>query len=174
MSEQIEIRNENEYTAKAAMQLVLEQMKAKTEQVITVVTLGEGRWDSESVLFIKMFLRYLHKNQGRVLLLAENQERTLELEERIEQTNAQIQVVEKINLEDHGVSADMILNRINGAEAECIIASLPEDVQKQFLEQYRTSLDAKVWFGMGIHLERQKRISAIREFWSKMIRQLKK
>ena len=165
MNEKIEIRSEEEgYTAKEAMQQVVEHMKAKTEHVITVITLEEKRWDSESVLFVKMFLRFLHENRGRVLLLAESKTKVLNLEEHIAQSNGRIQVVETANIEEHGVSADMILNRINGAEAECIIASLPSEVEEEFLEKYRTALDAKVWFSIGTHLKRKNRLSKFRSF----------
>ena len=168
MNEKIEIRSGNEegYTAKQAMKQVVEHMKAKKDHVITVVTLEEKRWDSESILFVKMFLRFLHKNRGRVLLLAENAGKVSRLEEHIAESNTQIQVVETMNLEEHGVSADMILNQINGAEAECIIASLPEEVEADFLEKYRTALDAKVWFSVGTHLEKKAKASKMRNLWT--------
>lgn len=173
MNDKIEIRSEKEegYTAKEAMQQVVELMKAKTDHVITVITLEEKRWDSESVLFVKMFLRFLHKNRGRVLLLAEDEAKVLDLEEHIAESNARIQVVETATLEEHGVSADKILNRINGAEAECIIVSLPLEIEEQFLEQYQTALDAKIWFSIGTHLKRKTNLSKLQKFWKGIVRQ---
>ena len=43
----------------------------------------------------------------------------------------------------------MILNRINGAEANCIIVSLSKDVEESFISNNRKSLNAKVWLGLG-------------------------
>ena len=51
--------------------------------------------------------------------------------------------------EEHGISNDKLLNRINGVEADCIIASLPYELEARFTEQSRLSLNAKVWFGIG-------------------------
>ena len=119
MNEKIEICSGKEegYTAKEAMKLAVEHMKAKTAHVISVITLEDKRWDSESVLFVKMFLRFLHKNRGRVLLLAENPAMADKLEEHIAESNARIRIVERATIEEHGVSDDMILNRINGRNA---------------------------------------------------------
>lgn len=176
MNEKIEIRSEKEegYTAKEAMKLAVEHMKAKTAHVISIITLEENRWDSESVLFVKMFLRFLHKNRGRVLLLAENETMILKLEEHIAETNARIRIVERATMEEHGVSDDMILNRINGAEAECIIASLPAEVEEQFLEKNRTALDAKIWFSIGTHLKQKKKSSKLQKLWREILQHFTK
>lgn len=176
MIEKIEIRSEKEegYTAKQAMKLVVEYMNAKTTHVISVITLGDKRWDSESVLFVKMFLRFLHKNCGRVLLIAENSMMTDKLEEHIAESNGRIRIVERATIEEHGVSDDMILNRINGAEAECIIASLPAEMEERFLEQNRTALDAKIWFSMGTHLRKKKEPSKLQKVWEQIVRHFTK
>ncbi len=173
MDEKIEIRSRKEgtHTAKEAMQQVVERMNAKTDQVITVITLGQQKENSENILFVKMFLRFLHKNKGRVLLLAENEVKVAELEEYIAQSNTQIQVVERMNLEENGISADMILNRINGAEAECIIAALPKEKEEAFLEEYHTALDAKIWFGIGTNLKRNAALSKMQKLWQNFVRQ---
>lgn len=171
MNEKIAIRSEREegYTAKEAMKLAVEHMKAKTAHIISVITLGDKRWDSESVLFVKMFMRFLHKNRGRVLLLAENSIMADKLEEHIAESNARIRVVERVTIEEHGVSDDMILNRINGAEAECIIASLPAEMEERFLEKNRTALDAKIWLGMGTHLKQKKQPSGLHLLWERIL-----
>lgn len=171
MNENIEIRSEkNEgYTAKEAMKLAVAHMNAKTAHVISVITLEDKRWDSESVLFVKMFLRFLHKNRGRVLLLAENTAMADKLEEHIAESNARIRIVERATIEEHGVSDDKILNRINGAEAECIIASLPEEMEERFLEKNRTALDAKIWFSIGTHLKQKKQPSKLLDFLEKIL-----
>ena len=116
-----------------------------------------------------MFMRFLHKNQGRVLLLAENESMLSKLMEYVTGNYARIRVVEIANLQDHGVSADMILNRINGAEAEYIIASLSTEIQDDFIRQYRSALDAKIWFGIGTHLK-QKKQKRFQKLWNVILR----
>ena len=58
MNEKVIINNQKEqgYTAKAAMKLVVEHMKAKTAQAISVITLEDNQ-DAECILFVKMFLK---------------------------------------------------------------------------------------------------------------------
>ena len=67
-------------------------------------------------------------------------------------------------MKEHGVSDDNILNRINGAEAECILVSLPTATERDFLEKYRAALDAKIWFNVGTHLKEREKSSPLRRF----------
>ena len=53
-------------------------MKAKTAQAISVITLEDNQ-DAECILFVKMFLRFLHKNMGRVLLFAEDEDALVDI-----------------------------------------------------------------------------------------------
>lgn len=176
MSEKIQIQNgqTDGYTAKEAMRLVVEAMQVRTAHAIEVVTIEDEKgFEAESLLFVKMFMRFLHKNQGRVLLLAENELMLSNLVQYVQENYAKIRVVEVADLEAHGVSADMVLNRINGAEADYIIAALPTEIQDNFISQYRSALDAKVWFGIGTHLK-QKEQRPIQKLWSELLRHFSK
>lgn len=175
-----------QYTAKDAMQLVVEYMKTESIHVIEVITLDtlknfemqEG-WDeqkntfdivladnkaildvagvedeklikeAESSLFIKMFLHFLHKNSAKVFLLTENQDTLDEVREYVNSEYSRIHIVETATWEEHGVSDDMILNRVNGVEADCILVSLPSPIQEEFIIRNRALLNTKIWFGMG-------------------------
>lgn len=174
MSEKIQIQNGqvDGYTAKEAMKQVVESTQTRSAHAIEVITIADEKgFEAEGLLFVKMFMRFLHKNQGRVLLLAENEELLSKLVQYVRENYAKIRVVEIANLEEHGISADMILNRINGAEAEYIIASLPSELQDDFISQHRSALDAKIWFGIGTHLK-QKKQGAIRKIWDGILRQI--
>ncbi len=139
---------ERKYTAKEAMQSVVEYLKddtARATQVISIRTISE----SERKLFVRMFGHWLHKNRERIFLLADSVSSLQFIEQRIVSKYKGIKIVETATLEKHGVSDDMILNRINGAEANCIIVSLPKEVEEAFVNQNRKSLNAKVWLGLG-------------------------
>lgn len=139
---------ERKYTAKEAMQSVVEYLKddtARATQVISIRAISE----SEQKLFIKMFSHWLHKNRERVFLLADSVSALELMKQRIASKYKGIKIVETATLEEHGVSDDMILNRINGAEANCIIVSLSKDVEESFISNNRKSLNAKVWLGLG-------------------------
>lgn len=160
MNEKITIKSQKKqgYTAKVAMKFVVEHMKAKTAQPISVIDLEQTQ-DSESQLFVKMFLRFLHKNMGRVLLFAEGTDSLIELEEYISKNNGKIRIVERASMKEHGVSDDNILNLINGAEAECILVSLPAEEEEDFLEKHKSELDAKIWLNVGMHLRERRKTS---------------
>lgn len=170
MSDRIQILNGKQegYTAKEAMRHVVEYMKTRTVHAIEILELADSKEaGAESVLFVKMFMRFLHKNSGRVFLLAQSEEMLLMLSEHIRENFSGIRVMEMASWEEQATSHDMILNRINGAEAECIIAALSADTQTEFLEQYRTALDAKIWLGLGTHLRQKERkisLKKVRDF----------
>lgn len=174
MKDKIQILNgkKESYTAKEAMRHVVEYMKMKSAHAIEIVTLQDSKEaGAESVLFVKMFMRFLHKNSGKVFLLAQNEDMLFKLRNYIEETYSRIYIMETANWEDHAASHDMILNRINGAEAECIITALPEEAQTEFVEQYRTALDAKIWLGLGTHLKRKRNSSVLTRICDYLIRQ---
>ena len=162
------------YTAKEAMRRVVEAMQVRTVHAIEVFTIEDEKgFEGESLLFVKMFMRFLHKNQGRVLLLAENDIMLSKLVHYVKENYGKIRVVEVVDLVEHGVSADMILNRINGAEAEYIIAALPTELQDDFINQHRSALDAKIWCGIGTHLK-QKESHWFQRIWNILLRHFSK
>ena len=119
--------------------------------------LGDLKGDgAQRTLFVKMCMRFLHRNAKKVLLLGQNEEKLQELERYISTTYSGINVIETASWEEHAASYDMILNHINGAEAECVIAALSEEEQGGFLEEYRAALDAKIWLGLGTELKQKK------------------
>jgi len=146
---------EKKYTAKEAMQLVVECCNDEVEraaQVITIFTISE----SERKLFVRMFSHWLHKNRKRIFVLTDSVSSLQAIKQRIVAKYKGIAVVETATLEEHGASDDKILNRINGAEADCIIASVPREIEEAFMKQNRKSLNVKVWLGLGCGQEWKK------------------
>lgn len=143
---------ERKYTAKEAMQTIVEYLKddtARATQAISIRAISEA----ERKLFVRMFSHWLHKNHERVFLLADSVSALKLIEQRIASKYKGIKIVETATLEEHGVSDDMIMNRINGAEANCIIVSLTKEVEEAFVNNNRKSLNAKVWLGLGTKQE---------------------
>ena len=105
--------------------------------------------DAEPMLFIKMAMRFLHKYQVKVFLLAENALNLVKLQEQFRETYSQAVIVGTATMEEHGTSDDMILNLVNGVEADCIISTLPSPMQEQFIIRNKSLLDAKLWLGLG-------------------------
>ncbi len=113
--------------------------------------------ETEELLFIKMVMRYLHKNSVRVLLLAETEADLQKLETYMQEDYQNIQVVETATMEHHGNSDDMLLNLVNGAEVDCILSVLPSPMEEQFISRNKTLINARIWLGLGNLLDEMKR-----------------
>ena len=107
-------------------------------------------------LFIKMVMRFLHKNSTRVFLLAEDMADLQKLEMYMQEDYSNIQVVGKATMEENAASDDMLLNIVNGAEAECILSALPSPVEEQFIFRNQALVNARVWLGFGNLLDELK------------------
>lgn len=105
--------------------------------------------EAESGLFLKMVLHYFHKNHVRVFLLGESQEDSLRLQEYFENYYAGIEIVGAEAVAANREIDDMILNSINGVEAECVISILPSPLQEAFVVRNRILLNTRLWLGLG-------------------------
>ena len=103
----------------------------------------------EELLFIKMVMRFLHKNSARVLLLAKDNADLEKMEGYISEDYANIRVIETATLEENGISDDKLLNLVNGAEVECILSTLPSPIEEEFIYRNRLLINARVWLGFG-------------------------
>ena len=113
--------------------------------------------EAKTLLFVKMVMRFLHKSHKKVFLLAEDEEALAELREYVTGKYSGIVISETATMEEHWKSDDMIVNRINGAETDCIFAALPSPLQEEVILRNRTLLNARIWFGMGTGLKERRR-----------------
>ena len=129
----------------------------------------------DELLFIKMVMRFLHKNSARVFLLAENISDLQKLEKYMQEDWFNIQVIGKATMEDNAESDDMLLNLVNGAEAECILSALPSPMEEHFVFRNKLLVNARVWLGFGNLLDELKKektgFQRVKEF---ILRQLLK
>ena len=109
--------------------------------------------DVEELLFIKMVMRYLHKNRFRVLLLAETQTDLQKLEMYMQEDYENIQIIESATMEEQGTSDDMLLNLVNGAEVDCVLSVLPSPLEEQFIYRNKSLVNVRIWLGLGNLLE---------------------
>ena len=127
----------------------------------------------DQMVFIKMVMRYLQKNQVRVFLLSETEESRQQLEQYIEEEYGNLKIVQSMSLEDKGSSDDMILNYVNGAEVECVLSTIPSPVEEHFVFRNQSIINARIWLGFGALLRdinrEKKGIQKIRELISRHI-----
>lgn len=173
MSEKIQVLGVevDNYTAKEAMQQVVTYMKSESLRVIEIITVEKLLKETESRLFVKLFMQYLHKNRGKVFLLAQDEKGLMGLRRHMEEEYGKIRIVDAATMEGQGVSDDMIVNLINGVEADCIIAALPSPLQEEFVIRHRPVLNARIWLGLGIHLSEQKKKNGFRRIKNYFVRQ---
>lgn len=124
--------------------------------------------DADDLLFIKMVMRYLHKNGARVFLLAENDADLQKLETYMAEDYSSIQVVETATIESNASSDDMLLNLVNGAEADCVLSVLPSPMEEQFVFRNKMLVNTRLWLGLGNLLDEMKKektgIQKMKEF----------
>lgn len=129
----------------------------------------------DELLFIKMVMRFLHKNSARVFLLAEDEADLQKLEIYMQEDYSNIQVMDKATMKENGASDDMLLNLVNGAEAEYILSALPSPIEEQFIFRNKSLVNARVWLGFGNLLDELKKektgFQKVKEF---LLRQLLK
>lgn len=100
-------------------------------------------------LYLKMFMRYLHKNHKRMYLLVESEEDGQEAFRYMQRTYSGIQLVGLAKVSAEGRADDMLVNAINGSEVDCILSALSVPLQEDFIAKNRNLLDARVWVGVG-------------------------
>ncbi len=113
--------------------------------------------ETENHLFMKMFLRYLHKNHKRVYLLVETQEEGEAFFQYLEHYYRGIQIVGMAKVSAENRADDMLVNAINGAETDCVLSMLCSPLQEDFAAKNRALLNTRILFGMGKALRRGKR-----------------
>ena len=105
--------------------------------------------ETENHLFMKMFLRYLHKNHKRVYLLVETQEEGEAFFQYLEHYYRGIQIVGMAKVSAENRADDMLVNAINGAETDCVLSMLCSPLQEDFAAKNRALLNTRILFGMG-------------------------
>lgn len=103
----------------------------------------------ESQTYLKMFLRYLHKNHRRIFLLVETEEEVQGFYDHFSAAYSGIQVTGIAKVSPENNADDMVINAINGQEVDCVIAALSAPVQEQFIARNKNLLNARVWLGTG-------------------------
>ena len=105
--------------------------------------------ETENRTFLKMFMKYLQKNQKRVYVLAEMEEDVNATENAIRRYNRGICLSGHACLSPDERREEEVVNDINGTETDCILSVLPVPYQESFISRNRMLLNTKVWLGCG-------------------------
>ena len=104
-------------------------------------------------LYMKLFLRYLHKNHCRVYLIVESAEKGNELRRCLNEHYRGIQVVGTMVSDGDPSADDMLVNEINGCESDCIIAALQTPCRQRLVHRNKPRINSRIWIGVGDLLE---------------------
>lgn len=108
--------------------------------------------EAENMLFVKMFLRYLHKNRKKVFILADDEEVLQKVLSFVQENYRDIRIAETAVIEEQSSSDEMVVNQINGVETDCVMAFMTSPLQEEFLIRNRLLINTKVWIGLGREL----------------------
>ena len=120
--------------------------------------------ETENRIFLKMFMKYLQKNQKRIYLLADTEEEIVQAENAIRHYNRGIRLSGHACLDPAGNREEEVVNDINGTETDCVLSVLSSPYQESFISRNKTLLNTKLWFGCGPMLSRSyddRKISSI-------------
>lgn len=138
--------------------------------------------DVEQYTFLKLLLHYLHKNRKRLYLLVEDQEESREILGFLDRHYKGIFVAGMAKVVSKDRSDDMIVNAINGADADCVLSMLSTPLQEDFIINNKNLLNVNLWIGVGKSifpyiktLPMKERISKyiIRKIFQKMVKEEK-
>lgn len=105
--------------------------------------------ETEGRVFLKMFMRYLHKNHKRIYLLVESEEEGQEFYEYLQRHYGGLQIIGMAKISALNRADDMLVNAINGGEVDCILATLSVPLQEEFIVKNKSLLDVRLWVGLG-------------------------
>lgn len=108
--------------------------------------------ETENGTFLKLFMKYLQKNQKKVFLLAESDEEIGFLEEAVGRYSREIRVSGRRLIGQNVTEEEGVVNEINGTETDCILSVLASPYQEQFISRNRSLLNVKMWFGCSAAL----------------------
>ena len=77
------------------------------------VTDSKRLQEAEDMLFVKMFLHYLHKNHKKVFLLVDDADVLQKVTSFMKEDYRDIRIIESALVEEQGLSDEMIINQIN-------------------------------------------------------------
>lgn len=105
--------------------------------------------ETEGHVFLKMFLRYIHKNHKRIYLLVESEEEGQTAYAYLERSYGGVQIVGLAKVSAENRADDMLVNAINGGEVDCVISTLSAPLQEAFIAKNKSVLNTRVFLGVG-------------------------
>lgn len=160
----------------------LDMVLAGDEAILEAAGITEKRklQEAHGRVFMKMLLHYFHKNRLKLFVLADSGEEAENLRQYLKEEYSGIEVMGSEVVPADESADDMITNQINGAEVDCILASLGSPKQEEFVDRCKNVMSAKLWLGIGretaLFPKKENFAESVKEFFERKIlkREMKK
>ncbi len=125
------------------------------EEILEAAGVIDTRYiqETRTQTYLRMYLKYLHKNHSRVYLLVETEEEADRLTAHLVSRYRGIQIAGAAKVASGTDMDDMLVNAINGGEVDCVIAILSSPIQEEFIARNRSLINARMWLGAGKLME---------------------
>lgn len=125
------------------------------KEILEAAGIAESRriQETSAQTYLRMYLKYLHKNRSRVYLLVETEEEVDGLTECFSSRYKGLQIAGAAKVAGGSGTDDMLVNAINGAEVDAVISVLSSPVQEEFIARNRSLINARMWLGAGKLME---------------------
>ncbi len=140
-------------------------------EILRAAGAGGGNLEKETAdhTFLKLFLKYLQKNQKKIFLLAETEEELLHTADAVRRYSRGIRLAGSGVIRPDDNREESVINEINGTETDCILSVLEPPYQERFIGRNRALLNAKVWLGCGAVLREVSGTRRLKHFFRKSL-----
>lgn len=121
------------------------------KEILEAAGITEGRRirELEDQTYLRMYLKYLHRNHCRVYLMVETDEQVDGLTDFLTTRYRGVQLAGAAKVAGGSGTDDMLVNAVNASDADCVIAALTPPLQEEFIARNRTLINARMWLGAG-------------------------
>ena len=153
----------------------LDMVLAGDEAILEAVGIEEKKklQEAHNRVFMKMVLHYFHKSHRKLFILADSVEEAGNLKRYLQEEYGAVEVAGTAVVPNDESADDMITNQINGAEVDCILASLGTPKQEEFIARCKNVLSARLWLGIGretaLFPKKENWMESLRDFFERKI-----
>lgn len=130
---------------------------------------AERRLEIDDNWFLTTFLEFLAEKENSMTLLCEKKSDKAVFARYMKEHYPKIAVAGVFALEDATQDDDSLVNLINGAGADVLLASIKRPDQEDFLYSNKQKLNAKLWLGVGDGIKGKNKVDNKSNFLEKLI-----
>jgi len=115
--------------------------------------------DVNHAKLVRTILQYINKNKKTVFVLAPSKEALSRFHVSISNYVRHLHIVGTEILEEDPSKEEIVINKINGLDADCILSILPSPYQESFIHKNQSLLHSRLWFGCGTFFDLEHKLS---------------